>query len=259
MLAGLWRKMDENLAQLIAQDILELREIRALRDTVGSLDMAYDLQDEVVALLPDHCGRKIAMNSSSLMQLGGISEPIVGYVLGNGPISPSTGLSLSDYRELAIEPEFAAVIGQDIAAGTVLDPAQIGDVVERFSLSFEILDKRHDTFEMHPPSFVANNVFNAGVVLDEASLDLSELTAATYRASFTAAGQTVFDACGTAPQNPIEACAFVINHFTSRGQTIKAGEVVLCGAHHPPMVIEGAGEYVFSLSGSAQVSLSISV
>ena len=247
--------MSDTLAQDIADDILFGRPVRPV---LSDLAQAYDLQDKVVSKLGAICGRKIAMNAPTLMEMAGIGEPIVGQILGQVALGSGATLRLSNYAQLALEPEFAAVIGKDIPAGMVLDKSSLSRYIERFSMAFEVLDRRHDTGGMHAPSFVANNVFNAGIVLSNAILDIAALDSGEYCAQFTAAGEVIFSCEGTAPQNPLEACLFVTNHFTSRGSVVKAGEVILCGAHHPPMVIGAEGMYGFSLLSGEEVSLSIS-
>ncbi len=250
--------MGDDLIQDLVDDIRLGCPVRSLSGVLDDLEAAYDVQDQVVPHLGPTCGRKIAMNSAALMEMARITEPIVGHVVGDAPLASGASLRVSDYRELAVEPEFAVVIAKDIPAGTRIEARALGDVIARISLAFELLDKRNDTHAMHAPTFVANNVYNAGIVLDQAPLDIAALDAGAYAATFTAKGGVIVNGPATAPQNPLEACAFVINHFTARGQAVKAGEVILCGAHHPPMVIEGTGTYEFSLSSGQEVSLSIS-
>lgn len=250
--------MAGDLIQLLVDDIRLGRPVRSIAGVVDDFETAYDIQDRVVPQLGPTCGRKIAMNSTTLMDMAGISEPIVGHIVGEAALADGASVSVSDYAELAIEPEFAAVISVDIPAGTHVEASDLSEVVARFSLAFELLDKRHDAHAMHAPTYVANNVYNAGVVLDETPLDMVALADGAYEAKFTANSEVIVAGKSTAPQNPLEACAFVINHFTARGQDVKAGEVILCGAHHPPMVVAGAGAYVFSLSSGQEVSLSIS-
>jgi len=253
--------MDDALAQeadAIAKDILQGRDVRPLNPEDMTLAQAYEVQDRVASQIGPLCGRKIAMNAPKLMEMAGVSEPIVGNITGQEALPSGDTMRVSDFAELAVEPEFAAVIGQDVPAGTPVTKETVLEHVARFSMAFEVLDKRKDQAAMSAPRFVANNVFNAGVVLAGEALDIAMLDQGAYDAVFSAAGDILVDGQGTAPQNPLEACAFVLNHFSMRGQTVRAGEVILCGAHHPPLVIERTGAYVFSLSTGAEVSLLIS-
>lgn len=166
-------------------------------------------------------------------------------------------LHLSDYAQLALEPEFAAVIGREVPPGTVLSTKILGDFVDRFSMAFEVLDCRNDMNSMHGPTFIVNNVFDAGVVLDNAAIDMDALNKKDFKATFTAVDKVLFVNDNNSPKNPLEACAFVINHFTARGEAVKVGEVILCGAHHPPTIVGDEGCYVFTLCSGEEVSLSI--
>jgi 2-keto-4-pentenoate hydratase len=251
--------LPDTLIKELADDIRLGRPVRSVAKDIDHVSQAYDIQDELRPYLGATCGRKIAMNAPALMAAAGVSEPIVGLIVGASALLDGVTLHVSDFAELALEPEFAAVVGSDVPAGTVLTADTLRDHVSRFSMAFEILDKRNDAHPMHPPTYVVNNVFNAGVVLDGAVLDLDALEQGSYEAEFTAAGDVLVSGSNTAPQCPIEACVFVLNHFTGRGETIKAGEVILCGAHHPPMVIGQEGTYEFSLSSGEAVSLSISL
>lgn len=250
--------MFDALVQELVDDIALRRDVRSVAGIVDSMAQAYDIQDKIRPHLGNTCGRKIAVNAAAMMQAIGLDAPIVGHIIGAAPLASGVTLRRSDYAQLALEPEFAAVVGADVPAGTVLNAHTLRDYVERFSMAFEVLDRRNDVHPMHPPTFVVNNVFNAGVVLDDTALDVDALERGNYDAAFTAVGDVKVSGSNTAPQDPISACAFVINHFTARGEDVKAGEVILCGAHHPPMVIDAEGAYVFKLSSGEEVSLSIS-
>jgi len=113
--------MCEEIAELIAKDIAEKKTVRSLKGQVEDLAQAYDIQDKVTQSFPAICGRKIAMNAPALMQKAGVSEPIAGVITGGAALGSGAEFNPVDFAELAIEPEFAAVIGKDIPAGTTLD------------------------------------------------------------------------------------------------------------------------------------------
>lgn len=250
--------MSDALVQDLADDIAFGRVVRSVAGQVEDVSQAYDLQDALRPHLGAVCGRKIAANAPAMMEAVGLDAPLVGMITGAAALASGAELRISDYAQLALEPEFAVVVGTNVLAGTVLDAVSVQDYIERVSLAFEVLDRRNDPHGMHPATYVANNIFNAGVVLGAAPLDPAALAAGGYHASFTAVGETMVEGENTAPQDPFAACAFVINHFTARGEDVMAGEVILCGAHHPPMVICDVGKYDFALASGEAVSLSIS-
>lgn len=247
-----------NLVSDLVGDITTGQTVRSMRGIIETVSEAYDVQDAVVAHLGPFCGRKIAMNAPPLLAAAGLDAPLVGQISGTASLTNGATLPLADYAELAIEPEFAVVLAKDVPEGVVLDRENYQPYVSRFVLAFEVLDKRNAGPDLYGPTFIANNIFNAGVVLATEPLDVSALDAGDYSALFLAAGEAKVDGQNTAPQNPIDALFFVINHFSARGMQVKAGETILCGAHYPPLTITAAGEYEFSLSSGEAVNLSIS-
>jgi 2-keto-4-pentenoate hydratase len=246
------------LVKLLLQDLRARQNLRSMVGMLDSVASAYDVQDLVVAQFGPICGRKIALNTPKALEMAGIIEPIVGYIVGERTLPDQCSLRLSDYSELALEPEFVAVLGHDVPARRILHPAEVLDFVDRFSLGFKVLDRRRPAAGLHIPTYIANNVFNAGCVISDIALDPDRLVHGQYEIAFHGGGGVIMAGTKTAPQNPIEACAFIINHFTARNQKISAGETLLLGAHHPPLAVPRAGEYRFSLTSGEAVSLSIS-
>ena len=249
--------MFDALIQDLAVDLALRRDVRSVFGEVDDLEDAYHIQDRLRPHLGAICGRKIAANSPALMTALDMDVPIVGLITGQITIPTRSELHLSDYAQLALEPEFAAVIGREVPPGTVLSTKILGDYVDRFSMAFEVLDCRNNMNSMHAPTFIVNNLFNAGVVLDHAAIDMDALDRKAFEATFKVGDKILFENENNAPQNPLEACAFVINHFTARGEAVKVGEVILCGAHHPPTIVGDEGCYVFTLCSGEEVSLSI--
>ena len=216
-------------------------------------DDAYHLRDHLGAV----CGRKIAANSPALMKMLELDLPICGLITGQLALPTRSEVHLSDYAHLVLEPEFATVIGREVPSSTVLSTKILGHYVDRFSMAFEALDCRNEMNSMQGPAFVVNNVLNAGIMLDNAAIDMVALDKKAFEASFTAVDEVMLENENNTLQNQLEACTFVINRFTARGEAVKIGEVFLCGAYHPPMIIGDEFCRVFTLSSGEEFSLSI--
>ena len=248
----------EAIAQDIAQRIMAREGALFLAGQVDDLDTAYAIQDAVVPHLGVTCGRKIALNSAGLMQAAGISEPIVGHILGGSALGDEATISLGNFAQLALEPEIACVVDHAIPAGHKVDRENLSQFVTNFAAAFEILDRRQAPEVFHAPSFVANNIFNAGIAISRRGLSLAQIEAGGYLARLLDHEDVVFEGENSAPQDPIEAALFVINHFTGRGQSVAAGEVILCGTHVPPIPITQPGRFTFEVEPGALVNLTIS-
>lgn len=229
----------------------------SLAGEIDTMAAAYALQDRLVDAVGPTCGWKVAANTPALMQAFGITEPIVARITG-APLADGATLSLGDYRHLALEPEIVAVLARDVTEP--LGEADADAAVESYRAGFEILDRRGYADPPHGPSFVAYNIFNQGVVLGPETLPRDALSGdalAAAGARFDLGGVCLLDGTGTAPEPPARTVRFVVNTALSRGQPVRAGQVILCGTHHPPAPVEAAGAASFSLAG-CRVSLSIS-
>lgn len=154
-------------------------------------------------------------------------------------------LDAAAYRTFAIEPEIAAVLGADLAPRPGgHDRASVAAAVSRLHPAFELLDRR-EVGDAGPLSVIASNVFNAGLVLGGPGLPPAEVDPLALRSVVTLDGETLLDRTGAAPMDPLEAAAFLANRFNALGQTLRAGEILLLGAHLPPRAVPGAAKMRF--------------
>lgn len=244
----------EAIAAGIAEEIRNDTPGRSLRGTVADVATAYAVQDALRPSLGPVCGRKIAANTPKLLEAFGIEQPICAMIVGPGPLPSGADLPLGAFLELALEPEFIAVVGRDVD-GPVTEE-DIPQIISHFAAGFEVLDRRRAGSDLHGPTAVSYNIMNAGCVISGDRIAPATLKS-DYDARFMLAGEALVDGTNTAPQHPFAAAAFILNHFTSRGEKVSAGEVLLCGAHHLPVTVSAPGRAEFVAAGSA-VSLSIS-
>ncbi|MCP5088763.1 MAG: hypothetical protein GY952_18380 [Rhodobacteraceae bacterium] len=250
--------MIDELAAAIGADIRNGRDLRVLSSTVETLEQAYAIQDRLAAHLGPVTGRKIAWNLPELMRRYDVDRPVAARVFGDTIVQNGARLSLRNYVTLALEPEIAAVVALDVPAGVDLSQDNISKYIKCLLPAFELVDRRNAGAENHAPTVLANNVFNVGGVLGTGGVAPSDYAAQAGRACFAAAGKRLLDGLDTAPEPPLTSALFVLRHFLARGETIKAGEVIFCGAHHPPLIVKEPGDYSFEVAGVGAVSLSIS-
>lgn len=221
------------LNERITRAILNKEPIEDMSRDIPDMDTAYDLQQAVVASLSPRFGGvggyKIAWNAPQAY------TPAVGHIF-NAFIRQSGGhIPAGDVAELALEPEILVVMGADVS-----EPGQTGasiaPSIASYHVGFEIMDRRNSGADVfgHPPLIVANNVLNSGLVLGAGQASLPE----NIETVLTLDGEEVFRATNAAPQPPAEAVAFIANHLVARGGGLKAGDVILCGTHYPPFVVQ---------------------
>ncbi|MFV0475504.1 MAG: hypothetical protein ACK5MQ_15040 [Pikeienuella sp.] len=252
-----------SIAKLIAEDIIENRPFRMLEDEKAAPEAGYAVQLEAAPLIAEAKGgiggRKIAWNLPALQQKFVMPAPGAGLVYADDLCRGDANLKLADYRSFMMEPEIAAVLAVDLAprAGG-WDRESAADAISHFTVAFELLDRR-EAETTHAASILANNVFNAGLCYDtENGVKPRDLDPSTLVTVVEHDEQEILNAVGAAPQHPLDAVAFLANHFNAHGVTPKAGEVLLCGAHMPLYPVEHPGKLTMRIEGVGEISFRLS-
>jgi len=223
-----------------------------------TLEQAFDVQDLVGERLAAPqgglAGYKIAWNSDALKKKMEMPHPGMGRVFRKAVRNDGAKLALRNYNDLMIEVEIVAFLSADIKPGTVHTAENVGPCISSFTAGFEVLDRHKGSEHANAPSILAHNVFNAGVILGDRRLPLEDLDSIRMTTRFFQGEKIITEGKSLAPQNPLDAVAFISNHFTGRGVTLKAGEMILCGSHIPLFKVNHPGEFSASLGPLGDVS-----
>ncbi len=252
------RMQNKMLASSISQRIISKLSGEDIADQIPDFDTAYAIQDEVAAILQKNygavAGYKIAWNSVAQIAELSPNAPAVGHIFYDQVQKSGVRFPAGSFGQLVVEPEIIAAIGQEIA-GPNQTPETVLPFIAKFHAGFEIMDRRcsSQVLQAHPPSIVANNIFNNGLVIGkhyETNIDTSSMETIVHWD-----GKEIFRATDTAPQNPALAVATVANILAKRGKSLGAGDLVLCGTHMPPFTVErGNLSVTMGVLGSADFS-----
>lgn len=240
-------------SQIILQDIRDNAPCQDLTADIPDFACAYAIQDVVVESLAKDlggvAGYKIAWNSPAQIAAQAPNAPAVGCVFSDYVQNSGVTFAATDFAQLVVEPEIIAVIGADIT-----DTGQTADSVRPqiagFYVGFEIMERRNtnDTTLQHPPSILANNIFNHGLVLgDVRHATLGNI--ADMETVLNLNDAEIFRNRGAAPQDPAEAVAFIANNLASRGKNLCAGDLILCGTHFPPFTVKRGARLHVQMGG----------
>jgi len=226
-----------------------------------TLEDSFDVADKVFSRIEKPkgglAGYKIAWNTDALMEKFGLDHPGMGRVFNKQLRESGAKLALADFNEMMIEIEIVAILGEDLKPGITHSPQSVKTAVNTFTVGFEILNKLSTTSEPTAPAILAHNVFNAGAVLGDIRIPADDLDISKLTTRLSDRDNVVFEDVGVAPQDPFEAIAFLANHYTRRGFTLFAGQLILCGSHIPLYAITEAGEFSASMSSLGEVSFSV--
>ena len=224
-------------------------------------DEAYRFQDAYVAGvgLPVG-GYKLAVNGAPQMAHFGVDQPAAARVFAPEIYQNGVALPLAGFDRLCIEPEICAVLGERVAdLDGPVDRAHALAAIDRFHVAFELIDQRgYAVPKLELAQAIALNVFNAGIVMGEDSVAPEDLDVDAINVTLDYDGERVAEATGAAPQDPVEAVTWLLNHLHRQGLKAAPGMVVMCGTHLPLRELpEGVREVATAMSGLGAVSFSL--
>lgn len=236
----------------------------ALDSLPEDLGAAYDFQDGFADIVGETQGGvggfKLAINSPPQLAHFGVSDPVCARIFGDEVHASGVQLPRSSFQALSIEPEIAAVLS--VGVETLQAPVtreQALSLIEAFRPAIELIDTRGNVVpQMTLGHVVALNVFNAGIVLGETTVASQDLSLSDMHVTVDDDGQRMGETTGTAPQDPVEAVMWLINHQIARGVALQAGQIIMCGTHLPIRTLApDVQEVRVSMSGLGNVAFTL--
>jgi 2-keto-4-pentenoate hydratase len=229
----------------------------------ASISDAYDIQDKYVALLrPRHgetAGYKVGLTSATMQAFCGIDHPIAGVVLASRMHRSGDEVRPKDFGRLGLEFEIAVRIKSDIlATEKPFTAAAIEPHIEGVCAAIELVDDRAaDYASLDVRSLVADNSWNAGIVLSEFKPAWPDLVPMLGRA--VKAGDVIGEGYGRdILGHPFNSVAWLATQLASRGTILKAGQVVMTGSVMKTVFPGEDAHYRFELEGLGFVEVQVS-
>jgi 2-keto-4-pentenoate hydratase len=234
----------------------------AAESGIASLADAYEAQATLVSRLRqagEPAGYKIGLTSKRMQEMCGIDVPVAGVVLGSRVHESGAELRLADFGRLGLEFEICVTMGKDQPpADKLYTPEEIAAAVGSVAAAVELVDDRNcDYASLDVMSLVADNSWNAGVVLGEpvpaAGIDLIDCEGIVTLDGAELDRGHGRDALG-GPLIPLE---WLANHLRATGQGLRAGDIVMTGSLIPTQFPKGQSRYGFTIAGIGAVEVAI--
>jgi 2-keto-4-pentenoate hydratase len=228
----------------------------------ASIADAYDIQERYVALLRgqhgDAVGYKVGLTSAAMQAFCGIDHPIAGVVLASRVHETGATVRRADFGRLGLEFEIAVRIKSDVPVTAVPYTAEIiAPHIGGVSAAIEIVDDRSaDYANLDVLSLVADNSWNAGIVLSQFASPWPDLAPVVGRATKDAV--TIGEGFGRdILGHPFNSVAWLATQLASRGAGLKAGQVVMTGSVMKTVFPEQDASYRFELEGIGAVEVQV--
>lgn len=218
---------------------------------------AYAVQEELRKLWePIHgpvAGLKIAVTTKVMQELMGIDHPCGGMIYaGNVHVSPYL-LPMGRHMHPVVEFELAVRVGRTLARkGSAWTRDEVRAEVTEVMPAFELIEDRNAVYkETRPTTLIADNAWNAGIVLGKAvavpkSQELNGIAGRLTMPGGVREGRT---------DDPMGALAWCVNLAADRGRPLQADQVVITGSVIPTLPISVGETFVFSLEGIGSVEI----
>jgi len=208
-----------------------------ISDRPATVAEAYDVQDalhDVLAKsLGPQVGHKVGCTSKAMQEFMNISNPAAGGMFADTVFEGEVRKPYTDYHRVGAECEIAVTLAKDISpTDGPFTRDSVADYVEACHAAMELVDERYaDWRALDLETMIADDFFQAGAVLGPAVTNWRDLDLGTVQGKTLVNGEV--RGAGTGADilgHPLEVLAWLATHKAARGQSLKAGEIILLGS-----------------------------
>ena len=216
----------------------------------------------LVAVRGPVAGYKVALTTPAMQTLTGFSEPARGRLFANTVHACPHAIRGVDFGRLGLECEVAFRIGKALApTGVPYDPPSVLPAVAEFMPAFEVIDDRgadYSTFAQTVFDFIADNTWNAGVVLGAPAPAARAGELPDARGSMYINGKLIAEGHGRdVLGHPLNALAWLANSLAGAGLALEPGMIVMTGSLVPTQFVQVGDAVRYVLDGFGEISCSV--
>lgn len=231
---------------------------------ITTIDAAYDVQRAYVTLLARSrnaalAGYKIGLTSGAMQAMCGIDTPVAGSVLADRVHASGCTLRRSDHGRLGVEFELAVRIGRDVLPSErPFTLAGMAAAIDAVAPAIEIVDDRGcDYATLDVCSLIADNAWNAGIVLGAFRSSWPDLASVVGRVSVDGAGVRHQGQGRDVLGHPLHPVLWLAEHLAATDEHLRAGQVVMTGSMVATQFPEGPGRFSFDARGLGSVEVTV--
>lgn len=198
-------------------------------------------------------GLKIAVTTKVMQELMGIDHPCGGMIYGKCIHASPYTLQLADHMHVVCEYELAVRVGRTLAKkAKPYTREEVRAAVTGVMAAYELIEDRNAVYkETKPASLIADNAWNAGIVLGpEAPAPAGDLNGLAAR--LIVDGKPAREG---RTDDPMGALAWVVNLAADRGRPLEAGQVVITGSVIVTSPIKAGEHFRFEIEGVGTVEM----
>jgi 2-keto-4-pentenoate hydratase len=198
-------------------------------------------------------GWKLGMGVPAAMAKLGTDAPLVGYLLTSAQVGSGETVRLDGWSTPKLEPEIAVHMGTDLAPGVSREEAEAA--IAGLGVAIELVDLDPDADD--PGAILAADIFQRHVLLGpvvEGAGAAGVSARIAHNGDEAAATEDATEATG----DPVELVQHVANTVGAAGETLRAGEVVICGSVVPALAVAAGDEVEVQLEPLGRLGVKFS-
>ena len=199
-------------------------------------------------------GWKIGFNAAADQARMKLPSPIVGFLTDDRLMPNAGSYKVSESAKLMVEAEVAILIGNDISASA--SKSEFESAIAGFAPAIEIVDVARSAHDIL--SILDDNIFHEAVIIGELVKNKPALTANDIQAKVIVNNEVVQQGePARYPDDLTDIIRVVANTLGSQGETLKAGDWIICGSITTPYQIFAADRIEVELAPLGTLSLDI--
>jgi 2-keto-4-pentenoate hydratase len=240
------------------------RILDALPEDVRPATLAegYAIQDRVRATWGDAvAGWKTGATAAAVQAKFGTDQPFAGPFYAKTVLPSPATTPASAHHHRAIESEFAFRFAHTVPPrATNYTRAEVLAVVDAVVPAIEIVGPRfNDLLFGRVPTAVADNAVNAGFVFGTPFADWRSLDLPNHPVTLRVNGAVAAEGTGAAVLgDPVTSLVWTVNHLSSRGITINAGQILSTGTTTGIVFLKPGDSATADFGALGQVALTFS-
>ena len=230
----------------------------------SNITEAYKIQDFYHELTSsdngDLIGYKIALTSETMQQMVGFGHPCSGALFSKGRFKSPSLVNSTNYVRLGAECEIAVTIAEDIPCGNVLyDEKSISKFIKSIAPALELIEDRDaDYSNLYFMDVIADNTWNAGIVLGPEVTNISQLELISS-VGVMSINDNVIDqgTGGDVLGHPFKALAWLANHMIEREKPLLRDMIIMTGSIVRTKFLNKGDQVKYEFEGLGSVHLSV--
>ena len=196
-------------------------------------------------------GWKAGLNAPEPKRKLGLTRPLVGF-LTDATLVPSGGeVSIGGWTKPTLEPEIAMRLGADVPGGASRDA--VAAAVDALAPAIELVDV--DTPPDDVEAVLAGNIYHGAVVLG--AWETGRAGASLDGIALDVDGRVEAADPTAVLGDLVEVVRGVADTLADAGETLRAGEFVICGSVVPAFQVEPGERVTCRFSGLGEVAVAL--